>query len=164
MSSGLDALSPTPIGVDEEVLDDLRSLLRATIWPGDEGNEDGRYGVPRALLQELAELVQPHQHQRPPPRRPLHPVGDPRAVDRRSGPHLRSPARCTAGVTGRSAHASGPASASGSQGRRCPPTAPVSSHLAGAHVGAYDDQSMRVERARSDSALSRVCAEIVQSV
>jgi pimeloyl-ACP methyl ester carboxylesterase len=39
----------------EGVLEDLRSRLRATNWPGDDGNEDGRYGVPRALLQELAE-------------------------------------------------------------------------------------------------------------
>ena len=29
--------------------------LRATIWPEDDGNEDGRYGDPRALLQELAQ-------------------------------------------------------------------------------------------------------------
>ena len=53
MSRGLDALSPTPISIKDDVLDDLRSRLRATIWPEDEGNEDGRYGVPRALLQEL---------------------------------------------------------------------------------------------------------------
>ena len=55
MSGGLDALSPTPINVKDEVLDDLRSRLRATNWPGDEGNEDGRYGVPRALLQDLTQ-------------------------------------------------------------------------------------------------------------
>lgn len=52
MSNALDALSATPINVDDDVLDDLRSRLRATNWPADEGNEHGYYGVPRALLQE----------------------------------------------------------------------------------------------------------------
>ena len=55
MSTSVDALSPTQIAVEEQVLEDLRSRLRATIWPRDDGNEDGRYGVPRALLQELAQ-------------------------------------------------------------------------------------------------------------
>jgi hypothetical protein len=49
----VNALSPAPIAVDERVLEDLRSRLRATIWPEDQGNEDGRYGVPRVMLQEL---------------------------------------------------------------------------------------------------------------
>ena len=53
MSISVNALTPTPIAVEEGVLEDLRSRLRATIWPEDEGNEDGRYGVPRSLLQEL---------------------------------------------------------------------------------------------------------------
>jgi len=53
VSTSADALSPAPIAVEERVLEDLRSRLRATIWPEDDGNEDGRYGVPRALLQEL---------------------------------------------------------------------------------------------------------------
>ncbi len=53
MSASVNALSAAPIAVDERVLEDLRSRLRATVWPVDEGNEDGRYGVPRALLQEL---------------------------------------------------------------------------------------------------------------
>lgn len=55
MSTSVNALSPTSIAVEERVLEDLRSRLRATIWPEDDGNEDGRYGVPRALLQELAQ-------------------------------------------------------------------------------------------------------------
>jgi Epoxide hydrolase N terminus len=54
VSASLNALSPTPIAIEERVLEDLRARLRATIWPEDAGNEDGRYGVPRALLQELA--------------------------------------------------------------------------------------------------------------
>jgi Epoxide hydrolase N terminus len=53
VSTSVNALTPAPIAVEERVLEDLRSRLRATIWPEDEGNEDGRYGVPRALLQEL---------------------------------------------------------------------------------------------------------------
>jgi len=55
VSTSVNALSPAPIAVEEWVLEDLRSRLRATIWPEDAGNEDGRYGVPRALLQELAQ-------------------------------------------------------------------------------------------------------------
>ena len=55
MSTSVNALTPAPIAVEERVLEDLRSRLRATIWPEDDGNEDGRYGVPRALLQELAQ-------------------------------------------------------------------------------------------------------------
>ncbi|MBV9379356.1 MAG: epoxide hydrolase [Streptosporangiaceae bacterium] len=54
MSTSVNALTPAPIAVEERVLEDLRSRLRATVWPDDEGNEDGRYGVPRTLLQELA--------------------------------------------------------------------------------------------------------------
>jgi len=48
-------IEPSPIAISDDVLEDLRSRIRATIWPRDQGNEDGRYGVPRALLQELAE-------------------------------------------------------------------------------------------------------------
>jgi microsomal epoxide hydrolase len=54
MRQRLDSLTPMPIDISDEVLEDLRSRLRATIWPPDEENEDGRYGVPRGLLQELA--------------------------------------------------------------------------------------------------------------
>jgi pimeloyl-ACP methyl ester carboxylesterase len=54
MSSNIDGLSPTPINIRADVLDDLRSRVRATNWPEDKGNEDGHYGVPRALIQELA--------------------------------------------------------------------------------------------------------------
>ena len=53
MSTNVNALSSAPIAIEERVLEDLRSRLRATIWPEDEGNEDGWYGVPRTLLQEL---------------------------------------------------------------------------------------------------------------
>lgn len=55
MSASVNALSPTTIAVEGRVLEDLRSRLRGTIWPEADGNEDGRYGVPRALLQELAQ-------------------------------------------------------------------------------------------------------------
>jgi pimeloyl-ACP methyl ester carboxylesterase len=55
VSTSVNALPTVPIAVEERVLEDLRSRLRATKWPDDDGNEDGRYGVPRALLQELAE-------------------------------------------------------------------------------------------------------------
>src|SRR6266496_6729867 len=55
VSTSVNALSPAPIAVEERVLEDLRSRLRAAIWPEDDGNEDGQYGVPRALLQELAQ-------------------------------------------------------------------------------------------------------------
>ena len=50
MTTGVNALTPAPIAVEERVLEDLWSRLRATIWPEDEGNEDGRYGVPGTLL------------------------------------------------------------------------------------------------------------------
>ena len=56
MSTSVNALTPAPIAVEERVLEDLRSRLRAAIWPEDDGNEDGRYGVPRPLLQELAQF------------------------------------------------------------------------------------------------------------
>ena len=55
MSADVSALVPTSIAVEPRVLEDLRSRLQATIWPEDHGNEDGRYGVPRALLQDLAQ-------------------------------------------------------------------------------------------------------------
>jgi hypothetical protein len=55
VTTSVDALSPAPIAVEERVLEDLRSRLRATIWPEDERNDDGRYGVPRTLLQELVQ-------------------------------------------------------------------------------------------------------------
>ena len=53
MSTDLNGLDPAPISIDERVLDDLRSRVRNTVWPDDDDNEDGRYGVPRTLLQEL---------------------------------------------------------------------------------------------------------------
>lgn len=46
-------LTPTPIHVSDEVLDDLRARLRATKWPLDTGNEDGHYGVRRTELEAL---------------------------------------------------------------------------------------------------------------
>ncbi|GAA1137398.1 epoxide hydrolase [Kribbella jejuensis] len=46
---------PTPIAVPDEVLDDLRTRLRATKWPRDAGNDDGFYGVRRTRLQPLVE-------------------------------------------------------------------------------------------------------------
>ncbi|HZX06888.1 epoxide hydrolase [Kribbella sp.] len=48
-------MTPTPIAVPDEVLDDLRRRLRATKWPRDAGNDDGFYGVPRTRLQPLVE-------------------------------------------------------------------------------------------------------------
>jgi len=45
----------TPIHIPDEVLDELRSRLKATKWPLDVGNDDGFYGVPRGYLQELVE-------------------------------------------------------------------------------------------------------------
>ncbi|RMB57829.1 epoxide hydrolase family protein [Tessaracoccus antarcticus] len=55
MSDARDDLEPTPITISDEVLHDLRSRIRATSWPTDDGNDDGHYGVRRPLLQELAE-------------------------------------------------------------------------------------------------------------
>ena len=37
-------LTPAPIRVCDEVLDDLRRRLTATKWPLDAGNDDGYYG------------------------------------------------------------------------------------------------------------------------
>jgi microsomal epoxide hydrolase len=48
-------LTPAPIHVPDEVLDDLRRRLELTRWPDDVGNEDWSYGVNRAYLQELVE-------------------------------------------------------------------------------------------------------------
>jgi microsomal epoxide hydrolase len=48
-------LTPTPVYVPDEVLDDLRSRLKATKWPLDAANEDGYYGVRRVQLQPLVE-------------------------------------------------------------------------------------------------------------
>jgi pimeloyl-ACP methyl ester carboxylesterase len=48
-------LTPTPIHVPDEVLADLRRRLELTRWPDDVGNEDWRYGVSRAYLQELVD-------------------------------------------------------------------------------------------------------------
>ena len=42
MSTTVNALTPAPIAVEERVLEDLRSRLRVTIWPDDEGSQDGR--------------------------------------------------------------------------------------------------------------------------
>lgn len=55
MSEAVAALEQDPIAVSDDVLDDLRTRIRTTRWPNDDGNEDGRYGVPRKALQELAE-------------------------------------------------------------------------------------------------------------
>ncbi|GAB3600745.1 epoxide hydrolase [Kineococcus gypseus] len=46
-------LTPEPVHVPDEVLDDLRRRLRATRWSPGAADEDGRYGVRRGLLQEL---------------------------------------------------------------------------------------------------------------
>lgn len=46
-------LTPAPIHVADEVLDDLRRRLAATKWPLDAGNDDGYYGVRRRYLEEL---------------------------------------------------------------------------------------------------------------
>ena len=46
-------LTPAPIRVRDEVLDDLRRRLTATKWPLDAGNDDGYYGVRRSYLAEL---------------------------------------------------------------------------------------------------------------
>jgi pimeloyl-ACP methyl ester carboxylesterase len=46
-------LTPAPIRVCDEVLDDLRRRLTATKWPLDAGNDDGYYGVRRSYLAEL---------------------------------------------------------------------------------------------------------------
>ena len=48
-------LTPAPIRVPDEVLDDLRHRLELTRWPDDTGNEDGGYGVPLGLLRELTD-------------------------------------------------------------------------------------------------------------
>ncbi|XVU29432.1 epoxide hydrolase family protein [Actinoplanes sp. CA-054009] len=48
-------LTPTPIHVPEEVLDDLKRRLAATRFAEDLGNEDWHYGVPRAYLKELVD-------------------------------------------------------------------------------------------------------------
>jgi len=48
-------LEPTPIHVDDAVLDDLRTRLRLTRLPVDAGNEDGYYGVRGAYLEELVD-------------------------------------------------------------------------------------------------------------
>jgi pimeloyl-ACP methyl ester carboxylesterase len=53
MGSAGPELTPEPIAVGDDVLDDLRRRLLATNWPLDEGNEDGWYGVPRAMLEDL---------------------------------------------------------------------------------------------------------------
>jgi microsomal epoxide hydrolase len=45
----------TPIAVPDEVLEDLRTRLRATKWSRDVGNDDGFYGVRRTRLQPLVE-------------------------------------------------------------------------------------------------------------
>jgi len=42
-----------PIAVADEILAEMRQRLRSTRWPDDPDNDDGRYGVPRILLEEL---------------------------------------------------------------------------------------------------------------
>ncbi|MEU8270710.1 epoxide hydrolase [Sphaerisporangium sp. NPDC049002] len=44
---------PTPIHVTDAVLDDLKARLRLTRLPDDTGNDDWRYGISRAYLEEL---------------------------------------------------------------------------------------------------------------
>jgi pimeloyl-ACP methyl ester carboxylesterase len=48
-------LSPTPIHVPDDVLDDLRQRLALTRWPVDADNEDWSYGVEGRYLRELVE-------------------------------------------------------------------------------------------------------------
>ncbi|HTJ32305.1 MAG TPA: epoxide hydrolase [Dactylosporangium sp.] len=48
-------LTPAPIHVDDDVLDDLRRRLELTRWPDGDGYDDPHYGVPRARLRELVE-------------------------------------------------------------------------------------------------------------
>jgi pimeloyl-ACP methyl ester carboxylesterase len=44
---------PFTIDVPEADLEDLRDRLRRTRWPADAGNPDGRYGAPRAWVEDL---------------------------------------------------------------------------------------------------------------
>jgi pimeloyl-ACP methyl ester carboxylesterase len=48
-------LEPYKIQVDESVLEDLKTRLRATRWSPDLGNEDQSYGVSTAYLRELVD-------------------------------------------------------------------------------------------------------------
>ncbi|PXX68547.1 microsomal epoxide hydrolase [Nocardia tenerifensis] len=48
-------LTPSPIHVADEVLDDLATRLRLTRWPDDVANDDWSYGVSRRYLQELVD-------------------------------------------------------------------------------------------------------------
>ena len=48
-------LTPAPIHVSDDVLDDLRRRLELTRWPDDAGNEDWYYGVNRDYLRDLVE-------------------------------------------------------------------------------------------------------------
>jgi pimeloyl-ACP methyl ester carboxylesterase len=50
-------MEPVPFTADlsTEVLDDLRSRLRGTRWPGTIGADDWAYGVPQAWLQDMVE-------------------------------------------------------------------------------------------------------------
>ena len=44
---------PFKLAVDQTVLDDLDERLRRIRWPDDPDNEDGRFGVTRAYLEEF---------------------------------------------------------------------------------------------------------------
>jgi pimeloyl-ACP methyl ester carboxylesterase len=46
-------LTPAPIHVTDDVLDDLRQRLALTRWPQDAGNEDWYYGVNRDYVRDL---------------------------------------------------------------------------------------------------------------
>lgn len=47
-------VEPFRIAIPQARLDDLKQRLRATSWPGDFGNTDGRYGVEQGWLQDMA--------------------------------------------------------------------------------------------------------------
>ncbi|WP_019143989.1 epoxide hydrolase family protein [Aeromicrobium massiliense] len=55
MTEPIHELDPTSVHVPDAVLDDLRRRLHATRWPDDPANDDGGYGVRRAVLQPLVE-------------------------------------------------------------------------------------------------------------
>ncbi|MGI5241547.1 epoxide hydrolase family protein [Dactylosporangium sp. CA-139066] len=48
-------LTPAPIRVDDDVLDDLHRRLELTRWPEGEGYDDPHYGVPRSVLRGLVD-------------------------------------------------------------------------------------------------------------
>lgn len=54
-STSAAALTPAPIHIEDEALDDLRSRLRATRWPERETVDDWSQGIPLAYVQELCQ-------------------------------------------------------------------------------------------------------------